>query len=31
MKKIMMKIIGKQASDGQDDQMEFITEGELYE
>lgn len=27
----MMKIIGKQASDGQDDQMEFITEGELYE
>lgn len=31
MKKIMMKIIGKQASDGQDDQMEFVTEGELYE
>lgn len=31
MKKIMMKIVGKQASDGQDDQMEFITEGELYE
>jgi len=31
MKKIMMKIIGKQASDGDNDQMEFVTEGELYE
>lgn len=31
MKKIMMKIIGKQASDGDSDQMEFVTEGELAE
>ena len=31
MKKIMMKIIGKQASDGDTDQMEFVTEGELAE
>lgn len=32
MKKITMKITGSQASEGQpDDQMEFITEGELYE
>jgi uncharacterized beta-barrel protein YwiB (DUF1934 family) len=31
MKKIMMKITGKQTSEGQDDQMEFVTEGELYE
>lgn len=31
MKKIMMKITGKQASDGQDDQMEFVTEGEMSE
>lgn len=31
MKKIMMKIVGKQAADGQNDQMEFVTEGELYE
>jgi uncharacterized beta-barrel protein YwiB (DUF1934 family) len=31
MKKIMMKIIGRQASEGDNDQMEFITEGELYE
>jgi uncharacterized beta-barrel protein YwiB (DUF1934 family) len=31
MKKIMMKITGKQASDGDNDQMEFVTEGELYE
>ena len=31
MKKIMMKIVGKQASDGDTDQMEFVTEGELAE
>ena len=31
MKKIMMRIIGKQASDGDQDQMEFVTEGELAE
>ena len=31
MKKIMMKIVGKQASDGDSDQMEFVTEGELAE
>jgi len=31
MKKIMMKITGKQASDGDTDQMEFVTEGEMYE
>lgn len=31
MKKVMMKITGKQASDGQDDQMEFVTEGEMSE
>ncbi len=31
MKKIMMKITGKQASDGDTDQMEFVTEGELYD
>ncbi len=32
MKKITMKITGSQSSEGQqDDQMEFITEGELYD
>ena len=31
MKKIMMKITGRQASEGDTDQMEFVTEGELYE
>lgn len=31
MKKIMMRIIGKQASDGDNDQMEFVTEGEMSE
>lgn len=32
MKKIMMKIIGKQIlEDQQQDQMEFVTEGDLYE
>ena len=31
MKKIMMKIVGRQASDGDTDQMEFVTEGELAE
>lgn len=32
MKKITMKIIGSQSLEGQqDDQMEFVTEGELYD
>lgn len=32
MKKITMKITGAQSAEGQqDDQMEFITEGELYD
>ena len=31
MKKVMMKISAKQAADGQDDKMEFVTEGEFYE
>ena len=31
MIKILMRIIGTQASDGDNDQMEFVTEGELYE
>lgn len=31
MKKVMMKITGKQFSGTEQDQMEFVTEGELYE
>lgn len=31
MKKVMMKITGKQVSGTEQDQMEFVTEGSLYE